>query len=274
MRARALHPDVLLLTSAIWQSNCVVVRCQQEAFLIDSPILPHELEALPSLLAQANFPAPSGVLATHGDWDHLLGPLAFPEASLGCAPTTVTRLRSRPGEPQRELRAFDESFYLQREHPLRLGSVQELPVPGRLEVGDRQLELHPSDGHTADGMSIVIGWAGVLIAGDYLSSVEIPVLGAGASMHAYLNTLRRLRELASSAAHVVPGHGPVLDSGRALELLEQDLEYLSALGGGDAELPAGRRTRTQRALHEQNLSLLTERAGPGEPQLPGSSSAP
>ncbi|MGH2832012.1 MAG: MBL fold metallo-hydrolase [Solirubrobacteraceae bacterium] len=260
MRVRALHPDVLLLTSAIWQSNCAVVRCEEEAFLIDSPILPDELQALPSLLAQAGFPTPSGVLATHGDWDHLLGRLAFPEASLGCAPATVARLSSRPGEPQRELRAFDESFYLEREHPLRLGSVQELPVPGRLEVGTRELELHTSDGHTRDGMSILIGWAGVLLAGDYLSSVEIPVLGTGASMDAYLATLGRLRELAQSVTHVVPGHGPILDAEHALELLEQDVEYLSALVGGDAELPAARRTRTQRALHEQNLSLLADQA--------------
>jgi glyoxylase-like metal-dependent hydrolase (beta-lactamase superfamily II) len=260
VRVRALHPDVLLLTSAIWQSNCVVVRCESEAFLIDSPILPEELQALPSLLAQAGFPTPNGVLATHGDWDHLLGRLAFPEAPLGAAPATVARLRSRPGEPQRELRAFDKSFYLEREHPLGLGSLQELPVPGRLEVGARELELHAAEGHTRDGMSISIGWARVLVAGDYLSSVELPVLGAGASVDAYLATLGDLRKLAQSAAHVVPGHGPVLDAECALELLEQDVQYLSALVGGDAELPAGRRARTQRALHEQNLSLLAGQA--------------
>lgn len=250
-----------MLTSSVWQSNCVVVRAEKECFVIDSPILPAELEAMPSLLAQAGFPAPSGLLATHGDWDHLLGRLAFPEASLGCAPATAERLRSRPGEPQRELRAFDQSFYLEREHPLQLGAVQELAVPGALELGARELALHPAQGHTRDGMAVWIAWAGVLAAGDYLSSVELPVLGAGGTVDDYLATLVRLRELAAQAAHIVPGHGEVLDPQRALELLEQDLAYLTALITADAQLPAGRRTPAQSAVHEQNLRLLSERAG-------------
>ena len=40
--------------------------------MIDSPVYPDELEALPGVLEQAGFPV-SGLLATHGDWDHLLG---------------------------------------------------------------------------------------------------------------------------------------------------------------------------------------------------------
>ncbi len=85
MRAVALHADVLLVTSAIWQTNCAIVRSGEESFVVDSPILPDELDALPTLLAQARFPEPSGLLATHGDWDHLLGRLAFPGIGLGCA---------------------------------------------------------------------------------------------------------------------------------------------------------------------------------------------
>ena len=82
MRAIALHADVLVATSAVLQVNCVIVRGpvegEGETFVIDSPVLPEELETLPALLAQAHFPEPSGLLATHGDWDHLLGRLAFP----------------------------------------------------------------------------------------------------------------------------------------------------------------------------------------------------
>ena len=39
---------------------------------------------LPAVLEQAGFPV-SGLLATHGDWDHVLGRLAFPGAALGVA---------------------------------------------------------------------------------------------------------------------------------------------------------------------------------------------
>ncbi len=193
MRAVSLHRDVLVATSAVLQVNCVIVRGpvdgEGETFVIDSPVLPDELETLPALLEQARFPKPSGLLATHGDWDHLLGRLAFPGVALGCAESTAERLRASPGAVQRELRAFDEDLLIERPRPLALGSVQALPVPGRCGIGDHELELHPADGHTVDGMAIWIPWARVLVAGDYLSTVEPPTLNDGGNREAYLATL-------------------------------------------------------------------------------------
>jgi glyoxylase-like metal-dependent hydrolase (beta-lactamase superfamily II) len=192
VRAIALHADVLVATSAVLQANCVIVRgavAQEqetagaeragETFVIDSPVLPDELDALAPLLNRAQFPAPNGLLATHGDWDHLLGRLAFPGVALGCAESTAQRLKDSPGEAQRELRFFDEGLLIQRERPLALGAVQALPVPGRCAVGDRELEVYAAGGHTQDGMAILIPWTGVLVAGDYLSTVELPTLGEG-----------------------------------------------------------------------------------------------
>jgi glyoxylase-like metal-dependent hydrolase (beta-lactamase superfamily II) len=203
-------------------------RSLGETFLIDSPVLPDELDALPALLEQARYPAPSGLLATHGDWDHLLGRLAFPAAVLGVAESTAERLRASPGDAQRQLRAFDKELMIERPRPLALGSVQALPVPGRCEVGDRELELHPTGGHTSDGMAVMVPWAGVLVLGDYLSSVELPSLGEGGGVEAYLGTLERLRPLLARAEHVVPGHGPVLSRDRALGVLAEHVAYLSA----------------------------------------------
>jgi glyoxylase-like metal-dependent hydrolase (beta-lactamase superfamily II) len=259
VRAIALHADVLVASSAVLQVNCVIVRgaiaeedvgddetlvvLEQpgssgegvgaqtqtgETFVIDSPVLPEELETLPTLLAQARFPAPSGLLATHGDWDHLLGRLAFPGVVLGVAESTVARLQASPGEAQRELRAFDRDLLIERPRPLALGSIQALPVPGRCAVGDHELELHPTPGHTPDGMAILIPWAGVLVVGDYLSTVEPPTLNDGGDREAYLATLERLRPLVASAEHIVPGHGPVLDSQRALGVLEENVDALTA----------------------------------------------
>src|SRR3954462_1147175 len=128
MRAVGVHEDVLVVTSQVWRTTCTALRAGGEGFLVDSPVLPAELEALPALLEQAGFPV-SGLLATHGDWDHLLGRLAFPGAALGCAETTAARLPGEPGGPQRELRAFDDEHYVQRPRPLSLGQVQALPVP-------------------------------------------------------------------------------------------------------------------------------------------------
>jgi glyoxylase-like metal-dependent hydrolase (beta-lactamase superfamily II) len=258
VRVVSLHADVLLATSAIWQTNCAIVRCGEEAFVVDSPVLPEELDALPALIEGARFPSPGGLLATHADWDHLLARIAFPDATLGCAATSAERMRATPGAAQRELRGFDERHYLHRARPLSLGRVQALDVPGRCEIGSRELELHPTSGHTADGMAVWAGWAGVLVAGDYLSSAELPVLGEGGDLGAYLETLERLRALVQAATHVVPGHGPVLGGERAGAILREDVAYLTALRerGESAELPAGRRTGAQRAIHAENARAL------------------
>jgi glyoxylase-like metal-dependent hydrolase (beta-lactamase superfamily II) len=257
VRAVGLHADVVVATSRVYQTTCTLVRSGGEAFCIDSPVLPDELEILPALAEQAGF-AVVGLLTTHADWDHLLGRYAFPEAPLGCAETTAGRLVNEPGAAQRELRAFDESFYVQRPRPLSLPSAQRLPVPGNLEVGERELELHPADGHTVDGMAVWVPWARVLVCGDYLSPIEIPSLSAGASLSAYLATLARLEPLVEQADHVVPGHGEPLDGARAAAILREDRAYLEDLRerGEAAKLPLARRTGEQRKIHADNASQL------------------
>ncbi len=258
MRIVALHPDVLVATSAFLQTTCTIVRGGEECFVIDSPVHPEELEVVPAVLQQAGFTF-SGLLATHADWDHLLGRLAFPDAALGCAETSAARLTAEPGAAARALRASDDELYVERPRPLSMGQVQALPVPGHLAVGDRELELHPADGHTADGMAVWIGWARVLVCGDYLSPVEIPIISPGGSRSAYRATLERLAPLVEQADHVVPGHGAVLDGARAAAILREDLAYLDALP--DAPLPLARRGAQQQRIHAENV----ERVGSARP---------
>ena len=261
MKVQAVHADLIVFVSRFWQTTCTAVRAGEEGFVIDSPVYPDELSALPGVLERAGFPV-SGLLATHADWDHLLGRIAFPRASLGCGETTARRLAAEPGAAQRELREFDEEQYVDDRPPLTLGGVQSLPVPGRLALGSsgqHELELHPADGHTADGTAYVIPWLGVLVCGDYLSPVEIPWLSPGGSVDAYLATLERLRPVVERCATVVPGHGRPLPRDDALGILDADADYLGALKreGAEAPLPPGRRTGAQRRIHAENV----ERAG-------------
>ena len=250
MRVIALTEDVLVCTSAFWQTTCTVVRGPDrdapEAFVIDSPVLPDELEALPGVLEHVGWPC-SGLLATHGDWDHLLGRLAFPGAALGCAETTAARLTGSMGDAVRELREFDDEHYVERPKPLQLGEFQALPVPGKVEIGGGELELHPTEGHVPEGMAIVVPWAGVLVVGDYVSPVEIPWISEGGSRSAYVATLGRLLPLIEAAEHIVPGHGAVLDPVRAAAIVREDLHYLET-----GELPIARRTPAQKKIDAEN----------------------
>jgi len=257
VRAVSVNADAIVVTSLMWQTTATAVRSGQETMLIDSPYFPDELELLPTVLGQAGF-EPSALLATHGDFDHVLGRLAFPELSLGVAESTMLRLQRSPGEAQRDLRDRDHEYYVTRPRPLALGGTQSLPVPGRLGLGGEELELHPSEGHTGDGMAVLAPWLGILVCGDYLSAVEIPILGPGGAVDEYRSTLARLAPLVERAETVVAGHGPPSSREVALRLLDEDLEYLAALERGERRprLPEGRDNGRQRAIHLENLSAL------------------
>ena len=255
----------------MWQTNAIALRARShgsaagtarrspnyEAMLIDSPYFPDELEALPGLLAGAGF-EPDALIATHADFDHVLGRLAFPGLSLGLGQSSVERLHREPGAAQRDLRDHDEKFYVERPSPLALGQMQGLPVPGTVELGSEELELYPAEGHTPDGLAVMARWCGVLCVGDYLSPVEIPMFHPGGSTADYRSTLARLRPLVEGADTVVPGHGAPSNRETALRLLEEDIDYLGALERGEERpaLPAGRDDREQRDIHRRNLESL------------------
>jgi glyoxylase-like metal-dependent hydrolase (beta-lactamase superfamily II) len=263
VRVLALDADVIVAISRIYQTTCTLVRRGEEAFVLDSPVLPDELELLPTVAQQAGF-AGVGLLATHADWDHVLGRLAFPEAPLGVAESTADWLKANPGAPQRGMRDFDEQHYVSRPSPLALGTVQELPVPGHCGLGADELALHEVRGHTDDGMAIEIPWARVLVAGDHLSPVESPMLGDfPGALDAYRRTLDRLEPVLERVDWAVPGHGEPLDAERALAILREDRAYLQALGrdGAAAPLPLARRTGEQRRIHAANAERARASTG-------------
>ena len=147
-----------------------------EAFCIDSPVFPDELEILPAIAEQAGF----GVVGAARHARRLGSPArrATPSRRRRSArpETTAARLVNEPGAAQRELRDVRRRA-LRRAPEAAVAARRPAAAGARaVGVGERELELHPSDGHTADGMAIWVPWARVLVAGDYLSPVEIPML--------------------------------------------------------------------------------------------------
>jgi len=257
VRALAVNRDVVVLVSAVWQTTATAVRSGSEGFLIDSPVLPDEVEALPAVLEQAGFPL-TGLLCTHGDWDHLLARGGFPQASVGVGAATFERLKSDEELALSELREFDEAWHIEGRVALDLSNLQSLPVPGVLSLGDTdELDMHGAPGHTSDGTAFWMPWLGVLVCGDYLSPIEIPMISPGGSAFDYLETLKRLEPIVAAAGTVVPGHGHPREREDTQRGLAEDLAYIeSLLTAGDAPLPAGRDTDAQRRTHIANLASL------------------
>jgi glyoxylase-like metal-dependent hydrolase (beta-lactamase superfamily II) len=122
-----------------------------------------------------------------------------------------------------------------------------------MQIGDEEIELHPTAGHTPDGTALLARWAGVLVCGDYLSDVEIPMV---TDIDGYRATLARLAALVEESDTVVPGHGAPHDRETALRILDEDLDYLDGLERGRVKLPAGRDTKRQREIHAENLTRV------------------
>ena len=242
MRQTRVAEGALVLTSALWQVNAVALRLGDgTVVLADSPVLPDELEALPGTLEAAGL-RPEALLVTHAHFDHVLGRIAFPDLPLLAGPGTAAELRRDPKALLRELADSDAELYLERAAPPRLDDADDA---GRLP-----LERIAADGHAADGSAFLDRASGVLLAGDYLIEVEIPLVSEAGSPERYLATLDRLAALVDEATVVVPGHGPPLGPRRARELLDLDRRYVERLedgplrGGGD---------HRQRRIHADNL---------------------
>ena len=76
---------------------------------------------------------------------------------------------------------------------------------------------------------------GVLVAGDMLSDVLIPMLdlnGTADPIEDYLTALRLLEEVAGNVDVVVPGHGSVGGADQLRARIDQDRAYMQALRAG------------------------------------------
>ena len=265
LRALALDADVLVFVSRRLADHLHGESARgDEGFVIDSPVYPEELRVLPGVLEQAGYPV-SGLLATHGDWDHLLGGWRSP-----------TR-RSRPreidgraaagrssGRPTVSFASSTREHYVDRPAPLSLGSLQSLPVPGQARVGagpaPHELELYPTGGHTPDGTAFWLPWCEVLVCGDYLSPVELPTISprrlacdlpgdarppGGPGVTGRMGRPGpRWTDLRRAGQAVLPRTAPTSSRSRAID------------GDEVAALPEGRRTAAQRRLHAENLTRV------------------
>ncbi len=229
---------VVVHTSRLWQTNAITVRAGATTVLVDSPVYPDELAALPR---------PDLLVVTHSHFDHVLGQAAFGDLDLHAGPSTLAQLRDDPLATLEGLRESDAELYVDRAAEPDLSRIAPLP--------DGLFETAEAGGHAPDGTALFAEEHGLLLPGDFLCAVEIPLVSQAGSRAAYLATLERLAPLVRRARRIVPGHGPELDRARALELLDLDRRYLEALveDPRTAEPTRGSGSHRQRRIHADNV---------------------
>jgi glyoxylase-like metal-dependent hydrolase (beta-lactamase superfamily II) len=231
---------VLIHQSELLQNNAVVVQGRAGVLIIDPGLTDGEMRCLANDLADSGQRVVAG-FATHPDWDHVLW-----HAELGEVPRYGTTrcadvmrdLRSRADWKARAAEALPPE--IAEEVPLDLfGLITGLPT-GTVQIpwdGPRaRIIEHPA--HSLGHAALLIEERGVLVAGDMLSDVFIPMLddfnGTNDPVEDYLTGLSLLEGVADEVDVLVPGHGSVGRADQVRARIEQDRAYMHALRDGRA----------------------------------------
>jgi hydroxyacylglutathione hydrolase len=192
---------------------------RDELLLIDPAVTTADLDALAGQFR------PTVGFATHAHWDHLLW-----SRSLGPSVPRYGSARTvaSAADPA-NLRRVDEEAP-GHDHSL-FGHL--LPLPGEVISWDGPVaQVITHDAHEAGHSAVFFPSLGVLVAGDMLSDIEIPVFDlAGADPAGdYRRGLSRLGAL-DGVRWVIPGHGHPGDAAEFRRRLDLDYRYLDSPAG-------------------------------------------
>ena len=213
----------------VW-TNSIVVRGEDGLILIDPGIGGAELSELADGLDGLGVPVVAG-FSTHPHWDHLLW-----HARFGDVPRYATRAGAEVARDARD-RAQAMAAGSASGIPLELiALVTPLPADGGPVPGD----IIEHQAHAVGHAAVLLADRGVLLAGDMLSDVLIPLLDARRpdQVGAYEQALDRLGEAAGRVDVVVPGHGAVAAGPEVAARLAADRAYIDALRRGQEPVDA------------------------------------
>ncbi|MGW4525675.1 MBL fold metallo-hydrolase [Amycolatopsis sp. NPDC004378] len=208
----------------VW-SNAVVVRADDGLILVDPGIAGADLDQLADDVEALGIPVVAG-FSTHPHWDHLLWHPRFGDVPR-YATSTCASVAGEARERAQAMAAESASGI-----PLELVALLT-PLPG--DGGPLPGELVEHDAHAPGHAALLLADRGVLIAGDMLSDVLIPLLDPRrpGQPDAYQTALDRLAEAAGEVGVVIPGHGAVAEGPEVAARFAADHAYLDALRRGE-----------------------------------------
>jgi hydroxyacylglutathione hydrolase len=229
-RLREIAPGVLVATAERGTtSSTVVVADDGGCIVIDPAMTAADVAGLAAGLARGGLRPRLG-FATHPHWDHVLWSHALGDVPRYATPTAV-----RLAEQDR-----DEIVSYVRDsvpgHDLELlGRLMPLPAGAdRIPWDGPAAQVIVHDGHAPGHAAVFIPHAGVLLAGDMLSDIEIPLLDllAADPLGDYRAGLDRLAAV-PGVRWLVPGHGHIAEAGEFRRRLDTDYRYLDLLLAGE-----------------------------------------
>ena len=228
-RLHEIAPGVLVATAERGTTtSTVVVDGDGGCLVIDPAMTAADLAGLAADLADGGLRPRLG-FATHPHWDHVLWSCGLGDVPRYATPAAVRLVEQDRDEIVGYVRDSvpgHDLAVLGRLVPLPAGS-DRIPWDGP----DAQVIVH--DGHAPGHGAVFIPQAGVLLAGDMLSDIEIPLpdLLAADPLGDYRDGLDRLAAVAG-VRWLVPGHGHIAGATEFRRRLDADYRYLDLLAAG------------------------------------------
>jgi glyoxylase-like metal-dependent hydrolase (beta-lactamase superfamily II) len=236
----------------VW-SNAIAVRGEDGLVLVDPGIAGSDLDQLADDVDRLGIPVVAG-FSTHPHWDHLLWHPRFGDVPRYATPACA-RIASEARERGQKMAAESAPGI-----PLELlGLVTPLPADGGPVPG----EIIEHQAHAAGHAAVLLADRGVLLAGDMLSDVLIPLLDPRrpGQVDVYESALDRLGEAARHADVLVPGHGAVAEGSEVAARLAADRAYIGALRRGEKSADARLSQDWLSGPHQSNLEQARHSSG-------------
>jgi len=236
----------------VW-SNAIAVRGEGGLILVDPGIDGPELNQLADDLDGLGLPVVAG-FSTHPHWDHLLWHPRFGDVPRYATPAGA-HAASEARERGQKMAAESASGI-----PLELfGLVTPLPADGGPVPG----EIVEHQAHAIGHAAVLLADRGVLLAGDMLSDVLIPLFDPRRpdQVSAYEAALDRLGEAARRVDVLVPGHGAVAEGPEVAARLAADHAYIDALRRGEEPADARLSQDWLSGIHQSNLEQARSSTG-------------
>ena len=216
---------VFVATSRRMSTTSTVLASPGQALLIDPAWMPDELDALSESLRARSLEVIGG-FSTHAHQDHLLWHPGFGNAPRWASPRTTDLARTERATLVEYLGAdFPEALV---DLMGQVDAVTEIPTVSIPHGFAPELLIH--NGHAPGHSAVWLPDQRVLIAGDMLSDVELPLPFYPDDLPSYREALDLLANYARRALVVIPGHGsPGSD---ALARLDADRRFLDDVTAG------------------------------------------
>jgi glyoxylase-like metal-dependent hydrolase (beta-lactamase superfamily II) len=230
---RQVAEGVLTHQSELLQNNAVVVQGRAGVLLIDPGISGDEMACVANDLRELGQPVVAG-FSTHPDWDHVLWHPKLGEAprygTARCAASMRDLLSNADWKDQVAEGLPPE---IAEDIPLDLfGLIAGLPAETtQIPWDGPRVRIIEHQAHSPGHAALLIDERRVLVAGDMLSDVFIPMLDLDAAdpIGDYLAALRLLEDVADDVDVFVPGHGSVGGADQLRARIDLDRAYVQAL---------------------------------------------